>query len=161
MSLVVLYGSINYFVVDKILLNNYETSISTPYNWLFVVLTAVFPLAYLIVGIKNKNRILWILGSLGVVASILTYRLYFSVMPIEWALTLAGIFLLGLGFYLIKYLKTPQNGFIYSVKNSKSNFIESLVMNQLLQQSAQTGSPENNIKYGGGDFDGGGAGSEY
>ena len=133
----------------------------TPYNWLFAVLTVVLPFVYLFMGIKNKDRILWILGSLGIVASIMTYRYYFAVMPIEWALTLAGLFALSLGVYLIKYLKTPKNGFVYIAKNNKSNFIESLVMNQLLQQSAQTGQPENDIKYGGGDFDGGGAGSEF
>ncbi len=160
-SLAALYCSINYYVVDKILLNNYETSISRPYNMLFAALTALLPLVYLIMGIKNKDRILWILGSLGIVASVMTYRYYFAIMPIEWALTLAGIVVLTLAVYLINYLKTPQNGFVYLAKNNKNNFIESLVMNQLLQQAAHTTQTDGDIKYGGGDFDGGGAGSEY
>ncbi len=160
-GLVAFYGSINYYVVDKILMfNNDEMNVPTPYNMLFSVLTAVIPLVYLVFGIKTKDRILWILGTLGIVASILTYRYYYAIMPIEWALTLAGILVLVLAVFLIKYLKTPQHGFAYLLKTSKTNFIESLVMNQLLQQSAHT-TAEHNIKYGGGDFDGGGAGSEY
>lgn len=161
-GLVALYGSINYYVVDKILLfNNEGMGVPTPFNMLFSVLTVVIPLVYLFFGIKTKDRILWILGSLGIVASIMTYRYYFAIMPIEWALTLAGILVLVLVVFLIKYLKTPQHGFAYLLKTSKTNFIESLVMNQLLQQAAHTTTSEETVKYGGGDFDGGGAGSEY
>ena len=160
-GLVAFYGSINYYAVDKILLNNVETGVPSPYNMLFSVLTAVIPLVYLVIGIKTKDRILWILGSLGLVASILTYRYYFAIMPIEWALTLAGVVVLVLAIYLIKFLKTPQNGFAYLLNTSKTNFIESLVMNQILQQAAHTTTSEDSVKYGGGDFDGGGAGSEY
>ena len=160
-GLVALYGSINYYVVDKILLNNYETRIPTPYNILFAALTAALPLVYLIMGIKNKDRILWILGTLGIVASIMTYRYYFAIMPIEWALSLAGLIVLVLAVYMIKYFKTPQHGFVYLAKNNKNNFIESLVMNQVLQKAAHTNQADGDIKYGGGDFDGGGAGSEY
>ncbi len=160
-GLVALYASINYYIVDKILLNNYETTISTPYNMLFATLTALLPLVYLIRGIKTKNRILWILGTLGIVASVMTYRYYFAIMPIEWALSLAGLIVLVLAVYLINYLKTPQHGFVYLAKNNKNNFIESLVMNQLLQKAVHTNQTDGDIKYGGGDFDGGGAGSDY
>lgn len=160
-GLVAFYGSINYYVVDKVFMfNNEVMGVPTPYNMLFGVLTVITPLIYLIYGIKTKDRILWILGSLGIVASILTYRYYFAIMPIEWALTLAGIVVLALAVYLIKYLKTPKHGFVYLPNASKTNFIESLVMNQLLQQATHT-TTEESIKYGGGDFDGGGAGSEY
>lgn len=161
-GLVAFYGSINYYIVDKILMfNNDETGVPTPYNMLFSVLTAVIPLVYLVFGIKTKDRILWILGSLGIVVSILTYRYYHTIMPIEWALTLASVVILVLAIYLIKYFKTPKHGFSYLLKTSKTNFIESLVMNQLLQQSAHSSTTEDTLKYGGGDFDGGGAGSEY
>ncbi len=160
-GLVALYGSINYYVVDKILLHNPETGVPTPYYMLFSVLTTVIPLVYLVIGIKNKDRILWILGSLGIVASILTYRYYYAVMPIEWALTLAGVLVIVLAVYLIKYLKTPKHGFAYLSNTNKTNFIELLVMNQILQQATHTTTAEDSIKYGGGDFDGGGAGSEY
>ncbi len=161
-GLVAFYGSINYYVVDKVFMfNNDEMSVPKPYNMLFSVLTVVTPLVYLLFGIKNKERILWILGSLGIVASILTYRYYFALMPIEWALTLAGLAVLVLAVYLIKYLKTQQHGFVYLPNTSKTNFIESLVMNQLLQQATHTTASEDSVKYGGGDFDGGGAGSDY
>jgi uncharacterized membrane protein YgcG len=118
------------------------------------------PLIYLILGIKNKDRILWIMGGLGVAASILTYRHYHSIMPIEWALTLAGIAFLALAYFLMTYLKTPRSGFIYLPKQNKNSLIEALVINQVLQQTA-AGAPDDSVKYGGGDFGGGGASGDF
>ncbi len=160
-SLIVFYGAINYYVVATLLLNESDKGISAPFNILFAFLTAVVPLIYLAIGIQTKDRILWILGSLGIVASILTYRYYFSIMPFEWALILGGSVLLVLSSFLIKYLKTERNGFVYLPKPNKNNLIESLIVNQLLQQAAHSSTPESNVKYGGGDFDGGGAGGDY
>lgn len=156
-ALGVFYASINYYVVGTIFQKNYENGTPTSYNTLFAVLTAVVPLVYLAVGIKTKDRTLWIMGFLGIVASIMTYRHYHSIMPIEYTLTLAGLAFLVLAFVLIKYLKTPKNGFAYQPKRHRSNLIESLVVNQLLQNAATSSTPEQHVKFGGGDFDGGGA----
>jgi hypothetical protein len=175
MGLVGFYGSINYYMVAQFfetrVENNFENEagnvagnvaeivFSMPFSIFFAFLTAVVPLAYLALGIRNKDRILWILGSLGIVASILTYRFYHSIMPIEWALTLAGIALLALAIFLMKYLKTPQNGFVYQPKKNKNNLIESLIVNQFMPQTPQN--REGGVEFGGGDFGGGGASDNY
>ena len=157
-GLVAFYGSINYYVVDKMLVNDPETSIPTPFNYIFTFLTTLVPLFYLIIGIQTKDRILWILGSLGIVVSILTFRYYHAVMPIEWALTLAGLALLALAVLLIHYLKTPRKNFAYQPERGKSSLIETLIVNQFLPQ---THANEDTIQFGGGDFGGGGASEEY
>jgi hypothetical protein len=167
MGLVGFYGSLNFYTVaqifgnrlDNVVGNGAENAFSMPFSIFFAILTAVIPVVYLVTGIRNKDRILWILGSLGIVASIMTYRHYHSVMPIEWAFTLAGMALLALAIFLMKYLKTPQNGFIYQPEKKKSNILESLIVNQLIPQSPQnTGG---GVEYGGGDFGGGGATDNY
>ena len=160
-SLFVLYASVNYYMVSSFYQNDADKGIPTPFNWLFGLATAVLPLIYLASGIKTKDRILWIMGGLGIVASILTYRYYHALLPIEYALTMAGAALLALAILGIKYLKTPRNGFVYLPKPSKSNLAESLLMNQLLQHAAHSSTPESHFKFGGGDFDGGGAEGEY
>jgi hypothetical protein len=159
-ELVGFYASINYYVVEKTFENSLENDVSMPFSTLFAVLTALVPLFYLIFGIKNKDRVLWIMGGLGVVASILTYRNYHAIMPIEWALTLAGIALLSLAYFLIHYLKTPRHGFSYLPQRNKNNLIEALVVNQFLQQTPSAAS-DDSVKYGGGDFGGGGASGDF
>lgn len=158
-GLVGFYSFINYYVVENLIHNNPETSIFTPYNALFTFLTAAVPLAYLTIGIRNKDRILWILGSLGIVASVLTYRYYHAIMPIEWALTGAGIAFLAVAVFLMRYLKTPRKGFAYQPERNKNNVLEALIVNQFLPQTSNTS--DETFKYGGGDFGGGGASSEY
>jgi hypothetical protein len=175
MGLVGFYGSINYYMVAQFFETRVENSFdnevgnvagnvaeigfSMPYSIFFVVLTVVVPLAYLVIGIRKKDRILWILGSLGIVASILTYRVYHSIMPLEWALTLAGLAFLSLAIFLMKYLKTPQNGFVYQPKKNKNSLIESLIVNQFMPQTPQN--TEGGMEFGGGDFGGGGASDNY
>jgi hypothetical protein len=73
------------------------------------------------------------------------------IMPIEWALTLAGIAFLALAYFLMHYLKTPRHGFSYLPQRNKNNLIEALVVNQFLQQTPSTAS-DDSVKYGGGDF---------
>jgi hypothetical protein len=153
------YAFINYQNVERMLHNAPEISIPTPFNYVFAFLTAFVPLAYLVIGIRKKERILWIMGGLGSVASILTYRLYHAIMPIEWALVLAGIALLALAIFLMKYLKTPRNGFAYQPERSKSNMIETLLVNQFLPQSPSP--TEGGIKFEGGDFGGGGSSDDF
>lgn len=158
-SLAVLYGACNYYMVDTFLKDISDlVGIPSPYNYLFAFLTVFIPLMYVIIGVQNKKRILWILGSIGIVLSILTYRHYYAVMPIEWALTLAGIASLLLAFFLLKYLKIPQNGFTYLSKSSKTNFLESIIVNQFIQQNA---APDDTVRFGGGDFGGGGASESF
>jgi hypothetical protein len=159
-GLVGFYASINYYVVEKTLEYRLENGVSTPFSTLFAVLTALVPLFYLIFGIKNKDRMLWIMGGLGIIASVLTYRYYHTIMPIEWALTLAGIAFLALAYFLIHYLKTPRHGFAYMPQRNKNNLIEALVVNQLLQQTPSNAS-DDSVKYGGGDFGGGGASGDF
>lgn len=158
-SLTTLYGSINYYIVDSMHYNSPDTGIPSPYNYIFIFLTTFLPLLYLIVGVQSRNRILWIMGSLGIIASILTFRHYNAVMPLEWALTLAGLTLLVLAFALIHYLKTPRNSIVYQPERNKNSFVETLIVNQFLPQSP---SPQDDtVRLGGGDFGGGGASDTY
>jgi hypothetical protein len=174
-SLFVFYTSINYWTVallfekspidqflnsgEENLENNVQNGLSHSFSTLFIALTALVPLVYMFFGIKNKDRILWIMGGLGVASSVLTYRHYHSIMPIEWALTLAGMVFLALGYFLMHHLKTPRNGFVYAPERHKNGFIEALVVNQLTQQTSAT--PDDSVRYGGGDFGGGGASGDF
>ena len=166
------YLSLNYYFLaqrfensfaygyESELSNEGENEILMPFSTLFALLTAFIPLIYLFLGIKNKDRTLWVMGGLGIAASILTYRHYHSIMPIEWALTLAGIVFLALAYFLMTYLKTPRAGFVYLPKQNKNGLIEALVINQVLQQTAAD-APDDSVKYGGGDFGGGGASGDF
>jgi hypothetical protein len=164
-SLFTLYGAINYFVIQHFAIEldpRFETD-ALPLGSVFAVLTALLPIVYIIVGIKKRDRTIWIAGMLCVIGSVMTYRHYHSIMPIEWALTLTGILFLAIGLFLMRYFETPKFGFAYQPEKAKSNLIETLLMNQILQQTQGTGTVQDAPPQygGGGDFDGGGAGGTF
>ena len=99
-----------------------------------------------------------IIGLLAIAFSIFTYRHYFSILPLEWALTLGGLLLVVLGILLIKYLKSPKFG-VSSAEQTTHKFanLEAILVSEIIK----TPGPPTGTKFGGGDFGGGGATGQY
>jgi uncharacterized membrane protein YgcG len=81
-------------------------------------------------------------------------------MPIEGAMTLGGILMIGLAYGVIQYLKQPKHGFTYEEDLAAEGAIqlESLVIAQTMSAAPQ---PDESFKFGGGTGGGGGASGEY
>jgi hypothetical protein len=163
-SLITLYASVNYFVVREssaLLFNLYlEPGQDIPLAIIFYVLTLAIPIVYIINGLKVKDRILLRTGIILAALSILTYRYYYHFMEAEVAMIIAGAFLVFVSWFAINKLKTPRNGIAYNDPHEDSSFIEaeSLLIAQTFGQQA---TKPNDIEFGGGQFGGGGAGSNY
>lgn len=163
-SLLSFYAAGNYYVVREV--NNVMFHLtndgSLPFGWLFWILTVLIPILYIIRGVQKKDVIFLRIGVLLIAAMIFTIRYYYSILPIEIVMTLAGPVLLILSYVLINYLKQPKFGFTYSELNSankdEKSLIESLVIVETLGQQAK---PADTTKFGGGSFGGGGAGGEF
>jgi hypothetical protein len=159
-SLITFYLGGNYLVVREgnAMLNNISTSTQVSFAPLFYVFTLIIPFAYLYFGLKNQDRKMVMVGILAFVFSIFTYRFYFAVMPVEWALTLGGAALVGFAVWSIWFFRTPKWGLSYQqTQASKYRDFEAFLVNQALSNQGQGGK----MKFGGGDFGGGGAGSKY
>lgn len=164
LSLLTLYAAGNYFVVSMLssLLHDLPSDTNTPllFSWFFWFWTMLAPFVYVWLGIKNKSLLLLRVGLLLAAIAALTFRLIFHVLPTEYALVLSGTVLLAITIALIKYLKTPKNGFTYTQRGSRhwaNNInLESLIV----AQAAQTPAPDTE-RFGGGSFGGGGSSSDY
>lgn len=160
LALAVFYLSGNYYVVREAnaLLNNQSPSVEIPFSLIFWIFTFLLPLFYLYFGARNKQRNAIILGLLGLGFSVFTYRSYYSVMPIEWALTLGGAILIGVSVFCIKYFKTPKfNLSSEAEEQGKLQKLETI----LVAQAFQTKTPDEIFKFGGGDAGGAGADGKY
>ncbi|RYY25633.1 MAG: hypothetical protein EOP41_05070 [Sphingobacteriaceae bacterium] len=166
-SLLTLYAAGNYFVVLTLssLLHDLPADNHTPlpFSWFFWLWTILVPFVYVWLGIKIKNLMLLRIGLVLVAAGALTFRLIFHLLPTEYALVFSGAGLLALTITLIKYLKTPKNGFTYAQRSSK-HWVHNLNLESLIvAQAAQPPSapaPEAD-RFGGGSFGGGGSSSDY
>lgn len=160
MALAVFYLSGNYFVVREAnaLLNNQPPSVELPFSVIFWIFTFLVPLIYLYFGARKKQRNAIMLGLLGLGFSIFTYRSYYSVMPIEWALALGGVILIGLSVFCIKYFKSPKfNLSSVAEEQGKLQKLETI----LVAQAFQTKTSDDTFKFGGGDAGGAGADGKY
>ncbi|MES2518079.1 MAG: hypothetical protein V4585_08230 [Bacteroidota bacterium] len=164
LSLVTFYLGGNYLVVREgnALINNLSGAISPQVAFapMFYFFTLIIPVAFIYFGLRDRDRLIMILGMITLAFSIFTYRYYFAVLPVEIALTLGGVLLMALAGGLIYYLRTNKFGFTYEPEDEREGMnLEALFMSQVIQSKIpQQG---DTFRFGGGDVGGGGAGGEY
>ena len=165
-SLLFIYAGGNYLVVKELSISfmNFEVPENgdIPFAFFFYIHTVVVPIIYLYVGIKKK-QMSWIRTGLIVIAfSVFTFKYYFSLGHPEITLTLAGLILIIVSVVLMRYLKIPRNGYTGErLLQRNKGFLEAeaLIIAQTTGGNIiEKNSPES---FGGGDFGGGGAGSNY
>lgn len=160
------YFSVNYFVVRELTVALFEVQLadnaSIPLGWLFWVFTVTIPILYILRGIQKKDLILIRVGLVLVFAIILTVRYYYSIVNTEIIMTIGGMNLIGISYFLTKYLKVPRYGFTKQEQMSgaeeDSSHAESLLQAETLTKASI--SPDV-FKFGGGSFGGGGASGQY
>ena len=163
-SLALLYLSGNYLVVRQ--LSEMLLGVSVPpggdiaFAPFFYAYTIVVPLAYIVLGLKRKDRPMIWLGILLEASGILCIRYYHSLLPLETALILAGAFLVLLSWVAIRYLRTPKHGIAYDEVPEDAEAMDAL-SSILISRAAARAVPGNENPFGGGESGGGGAGGKY
>ncbi|HVI48846.1 MAG TPA: hypothetical protein VM802_28510 [Chitinophaga sp.] len=166
LSLVTLYMSGNYFVVREggqaLLGTELQPGQDIPAGWFFWIFSGGIPLAYIWAGIRRKDVVLLRTGLLLIAAIVFTIRYYHHILPLEDVMVLGGILLTGGAWLLIRYLRTPRQGFTYEETDEalladKLN-VESLVIAQTYTPVTPT-PPD--VTFGGGTGGGGGASGNY
>jgi hypothetical protein len=166
-ALVCFYLAGNYFVVreigDNMFALNLKEGERIPFGWLFWALTVGIPMFYMLRGVQKKDAVFLRVGLLLLAVMVITIRYYYHVMPIEVALLLGGGVMIGVAYFLIRYLAQPRNGFTYEEEKDASPInklqVEALIINQTFStpQAPET----TGTKFGGGSGGGAGAGGDY
>ena len=164
LSLITFYLGGNYLIVREgnALINNLylSTSPQVAFAPMFYFFTTIIPIAYILFGLRYRDRLTLILGLITLGFSIFTYRFYFSILPVEIALTLGGVLLIALSGGLIHYLKTDKHGFTYQPDDEFEGLnLEAMLMSQIIQSKIPH--QGDTFRFGGGDSGGGGAGGKY
>lgn len=164
LSLLALYAAGNYYAINTLSAELMHQTGPVAFGFFFWIWTIAMPFVYIGFGIKQKNRILLRIGLLLVVAAILTFRNYYHLLQVDVMLTIAGVLVLALVYAISKYLKTPKYGFTNlepdDINTMDSLKIESLIVAETF--SYTPAAPSNDgVKFGGGDFGGGGSGSTF
>lgn len=166
-SLVLGYASVNYMTVRELseslmgIVVTKENDI--PLAFLFYGLTFIIPLVYICFALFKKDRTVLTIGLLALGYSFFTIRFYYSLMPIETALVLAGVLLFVLSFFSIKKLQHKTNGITFQPdRDANSNIIlnaQALIINS--QITTKPAMHQGKMPFGGGGFSGGGASESF
>ena len=171
-ALIVLIASSNYFVVRELNGLLLKTSLigsrhmvapEITWSWLFWFLTFGIPTFYLWRGLLKKNRMLIILGVLGLIAAVMTVHEYAALVPLNVALTLGGLALIGIAIACIRYLQQPNYGFTDAPDDGLPNEFLTNVATAAIVQTTSTvqHTPKDTLRFGEGDFGGGGSEGAY
>ncbi len=166
-SLLMVYVAGNYFVVRELSIElmgvTIEPGSDIPFAYFFYFFTAFIPLGYLFYGIKSKSILFIRVALLTVVLSIITLKIYYSLGAPIVTITLSGAIMIALALVLLRYLKKPKNGFtrekLLHDKWDTSDLTAFVVSQSLSGHQVEV--KDENADYGGGNFGGGGAGSDY
>lgn len=162
--LVLFYLSCNYLVVRELsvmlLGNEILPGKDIPFAIFFYAFTFIVPIVYLAQALKTKDRIMLWISFLAIGFSIYTIRFYYSVLPIEVALTLGGLVLFTIAYFSIRNLKNKESGLTFKPDriNSSNAFLnaEALIVASTVGLKPEVKS-ESPMDFGGGGFSGGGS----
>ena len=166
LSLLVIYASVNYYVVRELSINLMNLTLAKgqdiPLAIVFYILTATLPLLYIYYGIIKRSVLFLRVGLLICALSVITFKYYFSLgMPIV-TFTVAGIILIAISLWLMNYLKVMRNGFTReNLINDKwmSQDMSAIIISQTLGGNKLI--DNKNESFGGGRSGGAGASSSW
>jgi uncharacterized membrane protein YgcG len=134
--------------------------------WLFWATTVLIPAAYAYLGLRHRNRVFLILAGVGLAGVVATVRYYVGILPLSVHLSLSGLLTIGFASLLIWYLRRPghethAHGFTdVPDDDSPREFFLNAETLATIQATSSIHQPDG-VKFGGGDFGGGGSGSKY
>ncbi|MBC8152093.1 MAG: hypothetical protein H7Z72_04210 [Bacteroidetes bacterium] len=163
--LTVLAASGNYYVVREL---NGLLMTPTPAEApeialpsLFWALTFGIPVFYLTNGLRQKNRLLLILGLIGLMAAVATVRAYYVWAPLSVYLAMCGSVLFALAAVVIRALRPARNGFTDTPDDESPREFWGDAQTLTAIQGVSGTQPPEGVKFGGGNFGGGGAEGKY
>ena len=167
--LILFYLSCNYLVVRELsvmlLGNEILPGTDIPFAYFFYGFTLIVPILYLIQALKTKDRIMLWISFLAIAFSIYTIRFYYSVLPIEVALTFGGLVLFAIAYFSIKNLKEKESGLTFKPDriNNSNNLLnaEALIVASAFGMKPQVKSESSPMEFGGGGFSGGGSDGSF
>ncbi|GAB3933993.1 hypothetical protein [Larkinella terrae] len=166
LSLSLLLISCNYFAVRQLnfwIMENRPTE-APEIAWagLFWTLTIVVPVVLFYLGHRQKERPMLIMSAIGWGLALATWRYYHPLFSLEAYLAINGLSLILVAVFLIRYLRVPRNGFTDQPdEDSPKEFLLNAELLATVQTTSGHLGPKDDLRFGGGDFGGGGSGDRY
>jgi hypothetical protein len=169
--LILFYLAGNYYVVRELNFSLSEdyfysgVSPEIPFALFFWAFTFIIPVVYLVLSLKNKDRMMLWIGFLALCFAFFTFRMYHHVLPPEVALTIGGLIVFAFTYFSIKRTKHNETGITFKADrftnpNAFAN-LQTLVVASQFGLKPEAKVDESPMEFGGGGFSGGGSNGEF
>jgi hypothetical protein len=163
LCLITFYVSGNYFVIQVLSEAMFDQP-DVPMAFVFYAFTVVVPVAYIALGLGQRDRLLLRAGMVLLVLTVLTFQYFFSLGHPEILVTVAGAALVIFAYVVIRLLKRGNLLFTYTQdveEPEEDQELESFVINETFAKSVQSQASVGENPFGGGQFGGGGSTGNY
>ena len=160
LCLLAIYACGNFYFVNELIVQRFHLVTPAFVKWFCWVWTMAIPIIYLVAGLRNKNISMARVAAILIPVSIITFRYYHSILSAEVAITVAGIILIVISYWLIHYLRSAKYGYTFEVQIPQSDLrnLEGFIIGEAFGNKTHQ---QQDTKFGGGSFGGAGAGDSY
>lgn len=137
-SLIMIYVSLNYFVVRELSISLLNLQISDseeiPFAAIFYFCTLFIPVFYLLIGIRKKSLLFIRVASICFLASIATFQVYWFKEHAVLYYSIIGVCMIVCALFLYRLLKNKNTGFVtdrFQYESLKVNSIVELAGNKV------------------------------
>ncbi|MEO6844557.1 MAG: hypothetical protein ABI184_05250, partial [Ginsengibacter sp.] len=116
--LLAFYAAGNYWVINELQSSVTGAPGATHLAWPFWIFTFLMPLLCIVYGVIKKSLLYLRTGLVLVALAVFTYRYYYTFLPVETMMLVAGLLLVATGYFFIKWLQPARYGY-----SSESTFI--------------------------------------
>ncbi|MEO7210353.1 MAG: hypothetical protein ABIY35_05380 [Chitinophagaceae bacterium] len=154
------YAVGNFWVINELQLSTFRQSIHGFFSWTSWAFTFAIPVLYIFYVVVKKDILHIRTGIVLVMMMVLTYKYYFTILPVEMEMLIAGTLLIVLCYFLIKWLRPDRYGFTSEMISAKPAWrnMEALVIAETM---GGTDAPQKDNLFSGGSSGGGGASGEF
>lgn len=161
LALLTFYASGNYWFVQQTGADWFSVE-RVPLGWFFWVFTFAVPCLFIWQGLRGKDRLALDVGLGCAVAAVFTFRYYHHVLPLAWAAAVGGAVVFVVSYLSIQYLRKNAVAYTYEEDGKKSLLqkAQEQIFEQTIASQSVAPSPKKDT-LGGGQYGGGGAGSDF
>ena len=150
----------NYWLIEALQGFTMEMTAALSFGWLSWILTCLIPIVYILYGVYKKELLPLRTGMFLVLLTVLTYKYYYALLPLEVEMLALGSVFLATGYFFIKWLRPDRYGFTSAINFSRPAWknVEALVIAETLGENPIS---REDTLMAGGSSGGGGASGDF
>ena len=158
--LIAFYAAGNYWLISELNWFMFNQAFILSSGWILWIFTFIIPVMYIVYGVAKNNLLYIRTGIILVMMTLLTYKYFYTLFPLEVEMLLLGLVLIAICYFLIKWLRPARHGFTSEIISPRPAWknVEALVIAETMSGDKTL---QEDTLMSGGSGGGGGASGDF